>query len=315
MDSYISACAATRRSAKAKARSDAIDMEIEEDNARYKHECKFSSWLQRIRKEHLFVRCTKIIRRDSFLPRQAGSLPSSSTHGKLVSNAPIIGFVSSPEGFSTIDSRSMLSPEIAECHPPSMETCCSKVVDEYSNDFYPMNSAGYFCGEALRISAPGYLSNEADVLRAPHKSQGMTETRFAMGQLSIRLVEVDNQCFGHKKWIHCFGSVTFIILCATLSNDQVLLEEQNWNKIPEVPPEASDSTNICLAFAAVEEMILQNVFKDSGVLYLIPSVTSRNMVIFVRAGLSYLPTRLRTPMPWRHAAAAVFNLGIVEPRK
>ena len=41
-----------------------------------------------------------------------------------------------------------------------------------------------FFGEVLRIGTPGYLPNNADVLRARQKSVGITETRFDMGQLS-----------------------------------------------------------------------------------------------------------------------------------
>lgn len=96
-----------------------------------------------------------------------------------------------------------------------------------------------------RISAPNYIPNEADVLRARTKTTGIYETRFTMGQLSIQSVndlfahqgailtntsmfDVGGQRSERKKWIHCFENVTSIIFCVALSEyDQVLLEESN----------------------------------------------------------------------------------------
>lgn len=43
-----------------------------------------------------------------------------------------------------------------------------------------------FFEQAKRISAPDYIPNEADVLRARTKTTGIYETRFTMGQLSIQ---------------------------------------------------------------------------------------------------------------------------------
>jgi guanine nucleotide-binding protein G(i) subunit alpha len=95
-----------------------------------------------------------------------------------------------------------------------------------------------------RLSAPDYIPNEADVLRARTKTTGIYETRFTMGQLSIQSVryicltisaltccsmfDVGGQRSERKKWIHCFENVTSIIFCVALSEyDQVLLEESN----------------------------------------------------------------------------------------
>lgn len=45
-----------------------------------------------------------------------------------------------------------------------------------------------FFDEVNRLSAPDYIPNEADVLRARTKTTGIYETRFTMGQLSIQYV-------------------------------------------------------------------------------------------------------------------------------
>jgi guanine nucleotide-binding protein subunit alpha len=43
-----------------------------------------------------------------------------------------------------------------------------------------------FFEEAKRITAPDYIPNVSDVLRARTKTTGIYETRFTMGQLSIQ---------------------------------------------------------------------------------------------------------------------------------
>lgn len=43
-----------------------------------------------------------------------------------------------------------------------------------------------FFEEAKRITAPDYIPNVNDVLRARTKTTGIYETRFTMGQLSIQ---------------------------------------------------------------------------------------------------------------------------------
>lgn len=49
------------------------------------------------------------------------------------------------------------------------------------------NTCSFF-DEVKRLSAPDYIPNEADVLRARTKTTGIYETRFTMGQLSIQSV-------------------------------------------------------------------------------------------------------------------------------
>ncbi len=53
---------------------------------------------------------------------------------------------------------------------------------------------GSFFDEVKRLSAPDYIPNEADVLRARTKTTGIYETRFTMGQLSIQSVPFCLSC-------------------------------------------------------------------------------------------------------------------------
>jgi len=47
-----------------------------------------------------------------------------------------------------------------------------------------------FFEEAKRITAPDYVPDVSDVLRARTKTTGIYETRFTMGQLSIQYVKI-----------------------------------------------------------------------------------------------------------------------------
>ncbi|KDR66643.1 hypothetical protein GALMADRAFT_232380 [Galerina marginata CBS 339.88] len=107
-------------------------------------------------------------------------------------------------------------------------------MDGHFSNLYIMDSAAYFFDEVIRIGAPEYLPTEMDVLRIKKKSVGVTETRFAMGQLSIHLFDMGGTRSERKKWIHCFESVTSIIFCTALSEyNQALLEDETTNRMLE----------------------------------------------------------------------------------
>ncbi|ODO08355.1 guanine nucleotide-binding protein subunit alpha [Cryptococcus wingfieldii CBS 7118] len=107
-------------------------------------------------------------------------------------------------------------------------------VMDRSSEFYLMDSATYFFANIRKIAGPDYVPDEADVLRARTKTTGISETRFNMGQLSIHMFDVGGQRSERKKWIHCFEAVTSIIFCVALSEyDQVLLEESGQNRMQE----------------------------------------------------------------------------------
>ncbi|KAF5348123.1 hypothetical protein D9756_010740 [Leucocoprinus leucothites] len=124
------------------------------------------------------------------------------------------------------------TPEMAEAiHQFLNEPAVQKAIEASMGKIYLMDSAEYFFNNVLRIGAPGYVPTETDVLHARQKSMGITETRFNMGQLSIRMFDVGGQRSERKKWIHCFESVTSIIFCTALSEyDQDLPEHK-----PQVP--------------------------------------------------------------------------------
>ncbi|CAG7849274.1 Guanine nucleotide-binding protein subunit alpha [Serendipita indica DSM 11827] len=139
-----------------------------------------------------------------------------------------------PKASAEASKKITLDAEIAQAiHALWADPIISDLMD-HSSDFYLMDSAPYFFSEVLRIGAPDYVPNEADVLRARAKSSGIAETRFNMGQLSIHMFDVGGQRSERKKWIHCFEAVTSIIFCVALSEyDQMLLEASGQNRMLE----------------------------------------------------------------------------------
>ncbi|KAG8917924.1 Guanine nucleotide-binding protein alpha-2 subunit [Tulasnella sp. 417] len=150
-----------------------------------------------------------------------------------------------------------LSPEIANAVDSVWKDPIVATVTNNSSEFYLPDSASYFFSHVQRIAQKDYLPSEKDALKAKTKSAGITETRFDMGQLTIRCVtlpparaslksclvflaavrsvfDVGSQRSERKKWIHCFENVTAVIFCAALSSyDQVLLEDNKQNIMAE----------------------------------------------------------------------------------
>jgi guanine nucleotide-binding protein subunit alpha len=78
-----------------------------------------------------------------------------------------------------------------------------------------------------RIGHHGYLPTDQDVLRSRVKTTGITETTFAINNLTYRMFDVGGQRSERKKWIHCFENVTAIIFLIAISEfDQVLIEDE-----------------------------------------------------------------------------------------
>lgn len=97
------------------------------------------------------------------------------------------------------------------------------------------NKTNYsFFNDIDRISDPNYIPNDQDVLYSRVKSTGITETKFVIGDLVYRMVDVGGQRSERKKWIHCFEDVTAIIFMVAISEyDQVLFEDENVNRMGE----------------------------------------------------------------------------------
>ncbi|PBK86639.1 guanine nucleotide binding protein, alpha subunit [Armillaria gallica] len=235
-----------------KARSDLIDKQLEDDRRKFKQECKVLLLGTEESGKSTIVRQMKVLHQGGFTPQELDSYRGTVYRNVLESAQATVQAMRKIgvdcENYSNrvlaekiLDYRLdettafTLSPEMADAiHQLWQDPIISLMMEEHSSEFHIMDSASYFFTEVLRIGAPAYRPTETDVLRARVKMTGITETRFNMGQLQIRMVEVGRQRSERRKWIHCFESVTSIIFCTALSEyDQVLLEERNQNRMTE----------------------------------------------------------------------------------
>ncbi|KAI8070401.1 guanine nucleotide-binding protein subunit alpha [Gongronella butleri] len=103
-----------------------------------------------------------------------------------------------------------------------------------SNEYQLNDSASYYFESLDRMSQPGYVPTDQDVLRSRVKTTGITETKFKIGDLIYRMFDVGGQRSERKKWIHCFENVTAVIFMVAISEyDQVLIEDESVNRMKE----------------------------------------------------------------------------------
>lgn len=103
-----------------------------------------------------------------------------------------------------------------------------------SREYQLNDSAKYYFDSIERLSDPVYSPTDQDVLRSRVKTTGITETKFQVGELVYRMFDVGGQRSERKKWIHCFENVTAIIFLVAISAyDQVLIEDENVNRMQE----------------------------------------------------------------------------------
>jgi guanine nucleotide-binding protein subunit alpha len=103
-----------------------------------------------------------------------------------------------------------------------------------AREFQLNDSATYYFNSIDRMSAPGYMPSDQDILRSRVKTTGITETMFRVGELTYRLFDVGGQRSERKKWIHCFENVTALVFLVALSEyDQMLYEDESVNRMQE----------------------------------------------------------------------------------
>lgn len=97
-----------------------------------------------------------------------------------------------------------------------------------SREFQLNDSAVYYFNSIDRMSSPGYVPTDQDILRSRVKTTGITETTFKVGELTYKLFDVGGQRSERKKWIHCFENVTALVFLVSLSEyDQMLYEDES----------------------------------------------------------------------------------------
>ncbi|TFK67713.1 heterotrimeric G-protein alpha subunit, GPA3-like protein [Pluteus cervinus] len=248
MGNYVSAVNQARY---LKARSEAIDKQIEEDKKQSNRECKLLLLGPRHSGKSTLVKQMKIVHQGGFSNTDLAEwrpvvyqnvLESAKAlvmymrtvslecheYSNRVSMEQVLDFPFEPP--NTIN----FTFEIANAiHQVWEDPVIPEIMDNHSSEFYLMDNAPYFFNEVLRIGAPDYLPNETDVLRARHRNMGVTETRFLMGTLSIRMFDVGGLRSEREKWIHCFQDVTSIVFCTALDQYDQILEGQSQNQMLE----------------------------------------------------------------------------------
>eukprot|EP00039_Didymoeca_costata_P018604 m.334168 g.334168 ORF g.334168 m.334168 type:complete len:354 (-) comp17303_c0_seq1:75-1136(-) len=103
-----------------------------------------------------------------------------------------------------------------------------------SNEYQLNDSASYYFGAIDRISTPGYVPSEQDVLRARVKTTGVIETSFKFKNLIFKMIDVGGQRSERRKWIGSFDDVTAVVFVSALSGyDLKCFEDEDMNRVHE----------------------------------------------------------------------------------
>lgn len=102
------------------------------------------------------------------------------------------------------------------------------------SSFGVLDSAAYFLNNVHRTYTPGYVPEEADVLRSRVATVGVVQYQFHIEDNNFQMFDVGGQRGERKKWIHCFENVKAIMFITSLSEyDQTLAEDPSRNRMRE----------------------------------------------------------------------------------
>ncbi|KAG1859028.1 heterotrimeric G protein alpha subunit [Suillus subalutaceus] len=249
MGNYVSAWYHSDR--KDKARSDAIDRQIQEDSRRFRKEYQILLLGASESGKSTIVKQMKITHQNGFTKNELmmfhptiyrNTLDSAQAIVRQMHNMNVecVTFANWTFAKRIVEYRVESTPDFVfstdiarAIHELWQDPIIPKVMD-CSSQFHLMDSASYFFTEVLRIGTPDYIQTENDVLRAQAKTTGITSMWFNAGLLSIHIIDVGIQLSQRRKWIHYFEHVPSIIFCAALSEyNQELLEGKNQNRMQE----------------------------------------------------------------------------------
>ncbi|KIM63024.1 hypothetical protein SCLCIDRAFT_15658 [Scleroderma citrinum Foug A] len=229
----------------ARAKSDAIDRELDQEFKSLQKECKIL-WL--VDRASRLLKQMKIIHQNGFSTEELMIYRPMMYRNTLDSAQAIVLAMRKIDldyvhplnrenadrilGWRIDSPHFVLTCEMAQAIYDLWQDPIIPAVLEYSSQYYLMDNATYFFTEVRRIGSENYLPTDDDVLRV--RSTGITETWFNMDQLSLRMIDVSGLRSERKKWIHFFEGVTSIVFCAALSDyDQVWLGAKEQNRMEE----------------------------------------------------------------------------------
>jgi len=91
-----------------------------------------------------------------------------------------------------------------------------------SNEYDLNDSAPYFLNHLERITRPGYLPTDEDVLKARVKKFEPTEVILVQDNYRFRIIDFGDQESERKKWVQCFSTADAIVFCASLADYDTL---------------------------------------------------------------------------------------------
>ena len=114
------------------------------------------------------------------------------------------------------------------------DAAIQQAYEQRDKQFQLNDSASYFFQNVDRFLNDDYVPTEQDILRARVRSTGIDEAEFDFEDFSFRMLDVGGQRSERRKWIHCFDCVTAVLFCASLSEyDQKLREDDSQNRMKE----------------------------------------------------------------------------------
>ena len=99
---------------------------------------------------------------------------------------------------------------------------------------YRQENLPYFYANIDRVFQPGYQPSQDDILRVRSKTTGISETRFDMRDMIVRLFDVGGQRSERRKWASCFENVTSILFLVSLSDYNACIIEDK-GELPDAP--------------------------------------------------------------------------------
>ncbi|XP_021698987.1 guanine nucleotide-binding protein G(f) subunit alpha [Aedes aegypti] len=117
-----------------------------------------------------------------------------------------------------------------------------KMCFKRSNEFQLIDSAKYFLDRIEKISMPGYIPSNSDILNCRKRTTGIQEVSFHIklpkslggGSQEFRMFDVGGQRSHRTKWMQVFEgieAVLFMIACGSF--DQTLREDPKQNRLVE----------------------------------------------------------------------------------
>jgi len=102
------------------------------------------------------------------------------------------------------------------------------------NEFQLLDNTQYFTENLKRVTEPGYIPTDEDIIRTRAATTGITQTTFSLQNRQTSLVDVGGQRSERKKWMHCFENVSAILFCVAISAfDLTLYEDNSTNRMHE----------------------------------------------------------------------------------